>query len=273
MSACVSTASGGHARGRRGGEGVVPVQPDGDVASTVERLRALVRSQGYEVGERLGSERSLSDALGVSRSQLRRALDVMERTHEIVRKIGRGGGVVVSDGRIERNVNAVESLPTIARRQGMLVSSHVLSAVLTTASPADARQLHLGSESLVYRIVRQRICDGSPLSVEVNVLPAGMFPGLLSRDLTLPLYHIFEYDYDVVLEWVEETIEAIAADGELTGRLELAAGEPVMRIRRLSFGPGGMPCEKADEFYPASKIRFTMQHSGYVRLSATQHET
>lgn len=82
----------------------------------VYRIRALIRDQELQPGERLGSERALAQSLGISRSDLRMALAVLEASHEVIRKIGRAGGIVVSDGRLERNINTVESLPTIARR-------------------------------------------------------------------------------------------------------------------------------------------------------------
>ena len=104
----------------------------------VYRIRARIREQELLPGEKLGSERALADSLGVSRSDLRNALTVLESDHEIIRKIGRAGGIVISDGRLERNINTVESLPTIARRQGMRVSSKVLQAVIAPASVSDA---------------------------------------------------------------------------------------------------------------------------------------
>lgn len=105
----------------------------------VYRIRARIREQELLPGEKLGSERALADSLGVSRSDLRNALTVLESDHEIIRKIGRAGGIVISDGRLERNINTVESLPTIARRQGMRVSSKVLQAVIAPASVSDVR--------------------------------------------------------------------------------------------------------------------------------------
>ena len=81
----------------------------------VYRIRARIREQELLPGEKLGSERALAESLGVSRSDLRNALTVLESDHEIIRKIGRAGGIVISDGRLERNINTVESLPTIAK--------------------------------------------------------------------------------------------------------------------------------------------------------------
>lgn len=66
----------------------------------VYRIRARIREQELLPGEKLGSERALADSLGVSRSDLRNALTVLESDHEIIRKIGRAGGIVISDGRL-----------------------------------------------------------------------------------------------------------------------------------------------------------------------------
>ena len=54
----------------------------------VYRIRARIREQELLPGEKLGSERALADSLGVSRSDLRNALTVLESDHEIIRKSG-----------------------------------------------------------------------------------------------------------------------------------------------------------------------------------------
>ena len=158
----------------------------------VYRIRARIREQELLPGEKLGSERALADSLGVSRSDLRNALTVLESDHEIIRKIGRAGGIVISDGRLERNINTVESLPTIARRQGMRVSSKVLQAVIAPASVSDVRLLRLpGEHPMIYDITRLRYIENRPLSLERSHLPAYLFPLFLTRDLTTPFYTMF----------------------------------------------------------------------------------
>ena len=53
----------------------------------VYRIRALIRDRELQPGERLGSERALAQSLGISRSDLRMALAVLEASHEVIRKI------------------------------------------------------------------------------------------------------------------------------------------------------------------------------------------
>ncbi|WP_137652689.1 GntR family transcriptional regulator [Bifidobacterium moukalabense] len=236
----------------------------------VHRIRALIRDQELHPGERLGSERALAQSFGISRSDLRTALAVLEASHEVIRKIGRAGGIVVSDGRLERNINTVESLPAIARRQGMRVSSKVLQAVIAPASPSDIRLLKLpGEHPMIYDITRLRHIEDRPLSVERSRLPAYLFPMFLTRDLTTPFYTMFERDYGIRPYSVDETLESVVGGDRENELLEIEPETPLMRIHRIAFTDEGTPFERAIDVYIADRMRFTMHHSGYVRLSAT----
>jgi GntR family uxuAB operon transcriptional repressor len=55
-----------------------------------ERLRSFIAEQGFDHNQRLPPERALSEALGVPRGELRRALDELENDGLIWRHVGRG---------------------------------------------------------------------------------------------------------------------------------------------------------------------------------------
>ncbi|NMN00220.1 GntR family transcriptional regulator [Bifidobacterium sp. DSM 109958] len=243
------------------------------VDEIVHRIRAMIRDRELEPGEKMGSERGLAAEFGVSRFELRLALTQLESRHEVIRKIGRGGGIVVADDRLERNFNTSESLPVIARRQGFDLRSSVLRAVITPASPSDARLLELGGPApTIYDITRLRFIDDGPLSVETSHLPADLFPQFPTHDLTQPFYTMFERYYDVHPAVVDETMETVEADARLAELLGVEIGAPVVRVRRITRDTRGRPCERAMDCYRADRIRFTMRHSGYVRLSATRRD-
>lgn len=249
------------------GDGLILGRAHGE---TVRRVRALIRDGEFQPGERIGTERALSAHLGVSRSDLRAALACLESLHEISRKIGRGGGITVADRRLERNINTVESLPIIARRQGFVLESTVLSASITPASPGDVRLLGLrGDHPVVYGVTRLRSIEGEPLSLEISRLPADLFPLFLTRDLTESFYTIFDRDYGIRPVGVEETLENVLSDPRESELLNVPEETALMRIRRVACDALGRPFERATDVYIASRMRFTMHHTGYVRLSAT----
>ncbi len=59
-------------------------------AAAVEALREFIAEGGYEPGDRLPPERELIERLGVSRTNLRKALDGFERDGLIWRHVGKG---------------------------------------------------------------------------------------------------------------------------------------------------------------------------------------
>lgn len=74
-----------------------PGSSDRDAA--VEALRAFIKEKSYTPGDRLPAERELIDHLGISRTTLRKALEVMEREGAIWRHVGKGTFVASpSDG-------------------------------------------------------------------------------------------------------------------------------------------------------------------------------
>lgn len=235
------------------------------------RIRAVIRARELRPGEKLGSERALAESFGISRTLLRLALEQLEQTHEIVRRIGRSGGIVVSDGKLERSLNTVESLTQIARRQGWRLTSTVLSATLTPGSAADRRLLWLPEDrSMIYRIIRLRMLNGTPLSLEETHLPAYRFARFLDLDLTTSFYGHFEDVYGIRPKFVDETLDVTAADSEQANLLGTAEGAPLLCIHRIAADAHSVPCERAIDTYLADRMRFTMHHSGFVRLSATR---
>lgn len=75
------------------------------------RLRRMIVERGYGHNERLPSERALSSNLGVTRNQLRRALDRLESAGLVWRHVGRGTFV---GSRPVLNIAEMEYLRSIA---------------------------------------------------------------------------------------------------------------------------------------------------------------
>jgi len=233
-------------------------------AELAARVRALLVHEELDPGERLGDERSLAAQLGVPRAALRSALEVLERAGVVRRTIGRGGGVHLSDGRLERNLNTRESLPDIARRQGVRVSTQVLHVALTTAGPRERRLLQLPEGAPVHTVTRLRLAGGRPLSLESAHLPADLFPGLGTQDLS-SLYRTLRVVYAVTPVVSDESLQVDVADDGQARLLAVAPGTALLHVRRTATGSGGRPIEAAHELFVADRVRFHLRAYGAVR--------
>src|SRR5215831_19107567 len=143
------------------------------------RLLDLINSGTLRPGDRLGTERELAARLSVSRSTLRQVLAVLAEGGVVRRVPGRAGGTFVAHAKVDRDLSVIVGLPEYLRRQGFVAGTQVLSATMNGADELTAAELALPVGGLVVDLVRIRLADRVPLSLERAQLPAALFPGLL----------------------------------------------------------------------------------------------
>jgi GntR family transcriptional regulator len=233
--------------------------------SAEEVRRALVaRIDEGELrpGDRLGSERDLAVSLGVSRSTLRTALAIL-REEGVVRRVpGRGGGTFVSQSKIERDLSQVVGLPAMLRSQGVTAGTRVVTAGLEGADETVAEELCLKLGALVVSLVRIRLADGSPISVEHATLPADKFPGLLELPLGGSVYELIEEHYGTRPGEAVERIEVVLASLDEAAILGIAPGAPLLSITRRTVDESGSPIEFSHDLFRAERTRIVVRTPG-----------
>ncbi len=229
---------------------------------THAQLLRYLRQARFHPGELIGTERGLSEQLGVGRTILRQAIALLERDGIVRKAIGRAGGLYFHDGRVQRHINTVQGVPDMARQQGMLVRTTVLRAELASAYPDERRALRLGVDEHVMHVRRLREIDGTPWSLDASVLPASRFPGLLSHDLTASLYQTLTQRFSVEIDRADETIEAVSANEEQATLLQIPVGSTLLGIRRIAYDITGAPIEFAYDHFRADRTRVHMQKFG-----------
>lgn len=238
-------------------------EPAGSAADRAyAELTRFCRAELFHPGELIGSERALAERLGVGRAVLRQAIDRLEAEGTVRRALGRSGGLFFHDGRIQRHLNTVEGVPDMVLHQGRAISTRVLRAELGVPKADERRVLALADGDAVLRIHRLRVVDDASWSLDLSVLPATRFPGLLSRDLTGSLYRVLATEYALELDRADETIEAVPATVEQAAVLEVPPGSALLEIRRVAWDVAGAPVEYANDFFRADRTRVHMQKYG-----------
>src|SRR5688572_30773968 len=204
-----------------------------------DRLLAGLDAGGPGPGERLGAERELAERLGVSRSTIRAALADLERSGVIRRSRGRGGGIFAAERKVERDLTSLAGLPAYLRRQGFESDARVLSTATIEADAETAAALGLADAALVLEVVRVRLADRQPISLERALFPAERFPGLLDRSLGGSLYELLQSQYGLAPGEAEERIEVVAAGGAEARLLELRRGAALLAVARTAWDAEG----------------------------------
>ena len=230
--------------------------PLGPSASALrDRLMAEIEAGSPPPGARLGAERELAARLGVSRSTLRAALDSLETAGAVHRVRGRSGGIFVSERRVERDLTSLTSLPAYLRRQGFQSGARVLSTATVGADAETAEALGLPQGALVLEVVRVRLADEQPISLERARFPAERFPGLLDRSLAGSLYELLESGYGLRPSEAEERVEVVGATAAEARVLEVRPGAPLVAIVRTAWAADGRPFERSHDLFRADRVR------------------
>lgn len=240
---------------------MVDIEPvPGPAAERVRRLlRERISTGSLRPGERLGAERDLAAELGVSRSTVRQALAALERAGEVRRVPGRGGGTFVRRQKVERDLSRVVGVPALLRAQGMTSGSRIVSTGIVNADEQTAEALEIDPGTYVIDIVRIRLADGTPISLEHVRLPAERFPRLLDLPLGGSLYDLLTEQYDTVPGEAEEHIEVTPASEDEASILGAAPGAALLSIRRTTKDALGAVFEYSHDLFRADRTVITVR--------------
>ncbi len=207
---------------------------------------AMVRKIGTGVwrpGQMIPTEPELAAEFSVSPGTIRKALAQMEADNLVVRRQGRGT-YVAQHSRQRALFHFFHITDESGRKE--LPTSVITDLGVRRASRDEALALALRPRSNVIDIKRVRYLKGRPILLEKITLPGQMFSGFslpVNQTLQDELYILYERDFGVSILSARETIKAVAADDEAAALLEVAAGTPLLSVRRVALDVNGAPVE------------------------------
>lgn len=238
-------------------------EPIGPTAEDVRRrLVGMVERGALQPGQKLGAERELAVKLGVSRSTLRQALASLE-TAGIVRRVpGRGGGTFIASAKVERDLSRIVGVPMLLRDQGFTAGSRVVSVGVSTAGVDAAEALGIGEDDFVVDLVRIRLADGVPISLEHAMFPAELVPGLPERDLGGSIYELIDREYGLRPDEAIEHIEVTSAAALEASILGVRPGDPLLSVTRTTRDSAGVVFEYSHDLFRADRTRISVRVTG-----------
>lgn len=223
-----------------------------------ESLIARIESGELAAGDRLPSERELSEALGVNRLTLRRALRALEGQGLITRVPGRGTHVAAP--KIERQASRLVSFTRGMQQRGYAPGTRLLSVELRPAHAAQAAVLQIATGAPVCVVHRLRTLNREPVLIEQYTLPVERFPGLDRHALqSQSIYAVLRQAYGVEIRRARQSLEPVAATEYEAGILGVPIGAPLMLERRLSFDADDRPVEHGRDLYRGDRFRFVTE--------------
>jgi GntR family transcriptional regulator len=237
-------------------------QPGGGLALYRAVKRALLRaieSGAAAPGAALPSETRLAAALGVSIGTLRRAVDELVAEHILVRQQGRGTFVAThTPDRFLFQFFHVER--TDGLREVPQVELLGFERMRIDEEAAAALGVRAGDPGI--QIDNRLTLEGRAVMHDRIVVPLLLFRGLTQARLERrpsTIYQLYQAEFGITVVRALERARAIAADRGAARILGVAAGSPLLQIRRTALSFGDKPVE-----YRVSSLNSA--HYEYVHL-------
>ncbi|MDJ0919495.1 MAG: GntR family transcriptional regulator [Henriciella sp.] len=221
-------------------------------------LRAKIMDGTMSLNDRLPAEQDLTQALGVSRITVKRAMNELAVAGLVRRQRGIGT-VVIYDVAAPTVKGSFETMIDGLTRMGVETEVQLLDCTVGTASPAISEALDLKGGKSVQRIVRLRRLDGEPFSYLVTYIPYDIAEGYDDAQLaTESLIKLLEQAGHAPVE-AEQTITATAAVPAVAANLGVAPGSPLLRIHRIMKDASGRPVQDITAHYRADRFEYHMR--------------
>lgn len=221
------------------------------------QLRELIAVAN--VGDRLPSERDLSERWGVARMTLRRAVDslvsegIVERRH--------GSGTYVTPQPFVRMLG-LTSFSQDMRDRGLVPSSRLLAFRSLPADGALAAQLRIPVGDDVLNFTRLRFASNDPMAVETVWLPARYVPGLQQSELNGSLYEVLSDRYRIITGAAKVSIEPVLPEPRIRDLLAIPHDQACLRIRMIDSDVRGRVIMIANCVYRGDRYQLSADISG-----------
>lgn len=245
-----------------------PKKPDADdqlvYKKAEQAVLEMVEGPEYSAGDRIPSERDLSERFRISRMTMRKALTNLVRAGVLERRGTSGTFVAVP--RVQRPLdgNTSASISEIVEHGGGKPGSKLLFFESAAANERVAERLGVEPGSPLIVIRRLRTANGVPFCVETSYVPAARVPGLIAGDLlgNASLYGLLKERYGIKVGTAESVLSVAPTTAYEAELLGLAPDAPAMVHRAVVLDQQGRPIEYVTSVNHPQRVVFRSRHGG-----------
>lgn len=216
---------------------------------------AQIESGDWPANHRVPSENQLADQFGVSRMTARRALTELTEAGVLMRS--QGLGTFVAESRPSGSLLEVRDIAEEISSRGHDYEGRVLLLEQAPASEQVALALGLAVGSPVFHSVVVHCDNGVPLQWEERFTNPALAPDYLQQDFCSGTPSAYLHRVQPLTE-ADTSVEAINAEADIAGPLEISAGDACLLVqRRTSSGSGGVSLARL--VHPGKRYRLGAQ--------------
>lgn len=194
-------------------------------------IMSLVEEQKVLKGEKVPSERELSESLGLSRMTVRQGIEVLVNEGILRKELGRGT-FVSSPHFQQRNTR---SFTETLKAQGYQPSTIVLESSVVHRLIEISQAMGLPIETKFYKIKRLRLGNDMPIALETVYIPEKLCPGLSEKNLSESLYGLLKESYNYSIDRSSVSIDAIISNSYFNQLFHMDKPTALLKMKGIHF--------------------------------------
>lgn len=223
-----------------------------------DQLKKEIDDGVWKIGDRLPSERDLSDRFQVSRMTLRQAITLLVEESILERRVG--SGTYIASSRVQEKMRGTTSFTEIVKSQGKTPTSKLVSYQRVLPSEREQKQLGVTANTAVIRMERIRYADDIPVVFEVAVVPESLIKNFAKQEIT---EHFFQTltDNGFEIGKSQQIISAKVATQAIADYLNVSKGHPILALTQVSYLTDGTAFEYVRSQYVGGRFEFYLENN------------
>ncbi len=221
-----------------------------------EMIIEKIEKKEYKSGDKLPSEREISDIYSVSRMTARKALlEVINDGHAYSEP---GRGTFVKERTVDNYLTRLEGFSYMVKRSsGKETLSREIEKKIIEADSILSEKLKVPIGTQINMIARSRIVDKEPIAFEYSFTKVSDFPGLIDIDFSQnSLFEIMTKQYHVEIVHAKQTLEIVYADKDVSRILQVPKKTALFLFKDVSDDVNGRQVEFCVRYVRADKCHF-----------------
>jgi len=225
-------------------------------------LRKLIDERNYIAGDRIPSERDLSERFKVHRLTMRKAIENLV-VEGLLERRGTSGTYIPSP-MVLRPISAhsfSQPITEIVGSEGVKAGSKLMFFEQGQASTRVAEKLDVNIGASLFIIKRLRTVNELPFCIETTWIPESIVPGLTANDLVkdLSLYSLLRHRYNIEIGTAKPTISTGTITTQDLEILDMKQGETALVIDSVTSDTDGRPIEYLSSVNHPRRVMFVIE--------------
>lgn len=214
----------------------------------------------YKPGDLLPPEPELERMFSVSRTTVRKAVDLLSR--EGFLKAQQGRGTVVTDNKTMQNLNYVTSTSETLTNKGYISKPKNIYIDTIPADKFISSHLNVDEGTSVIRIQRIQLANNDPIAILKNFFEIDAVPNIIKKQHKIKsVYSFLESEYGINIDSATEHISAKNATFEESQMLNIPVGSALIDMKRMTYS-GGKPISVEYSHIIGNKYELTVNMAG-----------